>query len=83
MRAEERIFQGIVFNPGDPELKAIKLRTHNLDVEYNQTFEDETEKRARLLSQMVGQRAALSKARCISTMASIRRSAATFSAISI
>ena len=55
MRAEERIFQGIVFNPGDPELKAIKLRTHNLDVEYNQTFEDETEKRAQLLSQMVGQ----------------------------
>ncbi|MGI6254918.1 MAG: sugar O-acetyltransferase [Acutalibacter sp.] len=55
MGEEERIFQGIVFCPGDPELRAIKLRTHNLNVEYNQTFEDETEKRAQLLSQMVGQ----------------------------
>lgn len=55
MGEEERIFQGIVFCPGDPELRAIKLRTHNLNVEYNQTFEDETEKRAELLSQMVGE----------------------------
>ena len=55
MGEEERIFQGIVFCPGDSELRAIKLRTHNLNVEYNQTFEGETEKRAELLSQMVGE----------------------------
>ena len=49
MRAEERIEKGILFCPGDPELKAIKLRSHNLSSEYNRTFEDETEKRAAIL----------------------------------
>ena len=49
MRAEERIEKGILFCPGDPELKAIKLRSHNLSCEYNRTFEDETEKRAAIL----------------------------------
>lgn len=44
MREEEKIFKGILFAPGDPELKAIKLRTHNLCSEYNRTFEDEVEK---------------------------------------
>ena len=34
MNQEERIFAGILFFPGDPKLKAIKLRTHNLNVDY-------------------------------------------------
>lgn len=49
---EKKIAAGILFCPGDPELKAIKLRTHNLDVAYNATFEDETEKRAEMLRQI-------------------------------
>lgn len=53
MKAEERIFSGVLFAPGDPELRAIKLRTHNLNNDYNATYEHETEKRAQLLSQMV------------------------------
>ena len=28
---EKKIQAGVLFFPGDPELKAIKLRTHNLD----------------------------------------------------
>ena len=55
MGEEQRILKGIVFCPGDPELKAIKLRTHNLNLDYNKTYEDETEKRKELLSQMVGE----------------------------
>jgi len=51
---EEKIFAGVLFCPGDPELRAIKLRTHNLDVEYNKTFEDETEKRKEIISKIVG-----------------------------
>lgn len=43
MKQEERLAAGLVFCPGDPELKKIKLRTHNLCTEYNRTFEDETE----------------------------------------
>ena len=54
MREEEKIFAGQLFRPGHPDLKAIKLRTHNLNNDYNATYENETEKRAELLSQMVG-----------------------------
>ena len=49
MNEEEKILSGVLFSPGDPMLKAIKLRTHNLCTEYNQTFEDETEKRRQLV----------------------------------
>lgn len=55
MREEEKIKAGILFCPADPELKAIKLRTHNLNVDYNNTHEDETEKRAQILSQIIGE----------------------------
>lgn len=54
MREEEKIKAGILFSPADPELKAIKLRTHNLNVDYNMTHEDETEKRAAILQEMLG-----------------------------
>ena len=54
MREEEKIFAGILFSPGDPELKQIKLRTHKLNIDYNNTYEDETEKRNNILSQIVG-----------------------------
>lgn len=54
MREEEKIFAGILFSPGDPELKKIKLKTHNLCSEYNRTFEDETDKRQELISNIFG-----------------------------
>lgn len=54
MREEEKIKAGILFNPADPELKAIKSKTHNLNVDYNNTYEDETEKRAAILSEIIG-----------------------------
>ena len=52
MCEEDKIKEGILFFPGDPELKAIKRRTHNLDVDYNQTHEDEVEKRAAILAEI-------------------------------
>ena len=55
VKEEERIFQGIVFCPGDPELVALKLRTHNLNVDYNNTYEDEYEKRAAILGEILGE----------------------------
>lgn len=54
MREEEKIKNGTLFWPGDPELKAIKLNTHNLNVRYNNTYEDETEKRAEILGEILG-----------------------------
>ena len=55
MREEEKIFAGILFSPADPELKKIKLRTHNLTLDYNKTSEDETEKRSALIAEIVGE----------------------------
>ena len=54
MDEEDKIKAGILFCPADPKLKAIKLKTHNLNLEYNKTREDEKEKRAEILSQMLG-----------------------------
>ena len=51
---EKKIFAGVLFKPGDPELRQIKLRSHNLCSRYNRTFEDETEYRAELLGQILG-----------------------------
>ena len=45
MREEEKIFKGLLFCPGDPELKAIKLRSHKLSAAYSRTSEDEVELR--------------------------------------
>ncbi len=55
MREEEKIAAGILFSPADPELKAIKLKTHNLNVDYNSTHEDEAEKRTAILSEIIGE----------------------------
>ena len=44
----------MLFWPGDPELKALKLKSHNLSLEYSNTREDETERRAQILKEMVG-----------------------------
>ena len=50
-----KINAGILFSPADPELKTIKLKTHNLNVDYNSTYEDEEEKRAAILSEIIGE----------------------------
>ena len=55
MREEEKIKAGILFWPGDPELREIKRKTHNLNVDYNKTYEEETEKRAEILSEIIGE----------------------------
>ena len=54
MCEEEKILAGVLFCPGDPELKAMKLKTHNLNIDYNAAYEDEAEKRAAILSEILG-----------------------------
>ena len=55
MREEDKINAGILFCPGTPELVEIKRKTHDLNTVYNMTMEEETEKRAEILSQMLGE----------------------------
>lgn len=52
MNEEEKILSGVLFCAGDPMLKALKLKSHNLCTEYNQTFEDETEKRQKIVQEL-------------------------------
>ena len=55
MREEDKIKAGLLFSPADPKLAAIKLKTHNLNVDYNRTYEDETQKRSEILHEMLGE----------------------------
>lgn len=55
MTEEEKIFNGILYCPGDPELRAMKLRSHNLSADYSRTYEDETEKRKQIISEILSE----------------------------
>lgn len=52
---EEKIKAGILFHPEDGELCAMKRRIHNRNVDYNHTYEDETDKRAAILREILGE----------------------------
>ena len=54
MNEEDKIFNGTLFCPGDPELRAIKLRAHKLSAAYSRTDEDDLELRAGLIRQLLG-----------------------------
>ena len=54
MREEEKINAGILFSPGAPELKALKRKAHNLSLDYNRLYEDETQAREEILRALIG-----------------------------
>lgn len=54
MTQHERLLNGKVFNPIDPELVEIKKPAHELSHEYSMTREDETERRTEILQQLLG-----------------------------
>ena len=56
MNEESKIMQGILFCPADPELKAMKLKAHKLNIDYNRLYENETEKRNAILDEILGSR---------------------------
>ena len=73
MSEEQRIFDGKLYCPADADLKAKKLRTHNLCTKYNATFEDETELRCSIVRDIFSQleRAAFFKDLSLSITAAI------------
>lgn len=54
MREEEKISAGRLFLPSDAELKAMKVRAHDLSRAYNTLSETETEKRAAIIAELLG-----------------------------
>ena len=55
MTEHDKIMAGVMFCPADPELKAIKLRSHKLSQDYNRLYEDETAERTRILFEILGE----------------------------
>lgn len=49
---EQRINEGLLFSPGNPELKAMKLKSHNLSADYNKLYEDQAEERNAILKEL-------------------------------
>ena len=50
---EKRIMEGLLFRPGDPELKALKLKAHNLNIDFNRLYEHQTEERNAILHDLL------------------------------
>ena len=51
---EKKIFAGQLFCPGDPELRALKRKAHNLNQDYNRLYEDQVEERTAILKELLG-----------------------------
>lgn len=54
MREEEKIMKGVLFCPADPELREMKRKAHNLSMDFNKLYEEETEKRSAILRDLLG-----------------------------
>ena len=46
---------GLLFSPAEPWRKARKLKTHNLNIDYNRLYEDQTAERAAILKEILGE----------------------------
>ena len=55
MTEREKMLAGELYDPNDPELLALRRTAHNLCKDYNDTYEDEVEKRAEILKKLLPQ----------------------------
>lgn len=56
MTEKEKMLAGKIYNPSDKELASLRLQAHKLSKMYNDTFEDEEEKREQILKELVPNR---------------------------
>lgn len=56
MTEKEKMLAGKIYNPSDKELASLRLQAHKLSKMYNDTFEDEEEKREQILNTLVPNR---------------------------
>lgn len=56
MTEKEKMLAGKIYDPSDDELAALRLKAHKLSKMYNDTFEDEEEKREQILNELMPQR---------------------------
>ena len=53
MTEKEKMLAGKVYDPTDEELAGLRLKAHKLSQRYNNTFEDEEEKRKQILDELI------------------------------
>lgn len=53
MTEQEKMLKGMIYDPSDKELTEKRIKAHRLSKNFNDTFEDEEEKRTELLKQLV------------------------------
>lgn len=56
MTEKEKMLAGVLYDPGDPELSALRAEAHRLSQLYSLSFEKETEKREEILSRLLPNR---------------------------
>ena len=56
MTEKEKMLAGKVYDPTDEELAGLRLKAHKLSQRYNNTFEDEEEKRKQILDELIPHR---------------------------
>lgn len=56
MTEKEKMLSGKLYDTSDKELESIRTQAHRLSLLYNQTFDDEKEKREEILSKLVPDR---------------------------
>ncbi|MCH5165131.1 MAG: sugar O-acetyltransferase [Clostridiales bacterium] len=56
MTEKEKMLKGMIYDPNDSELAELRRRAHILSKKYNDTFEDETEKRKAILDELIPQK---------------------------
>lgn len=56
MTEKEKMLSGKIYDPSDEELAKLRLQAHKLSKMYNDTFEDEEEKRENILSKLIPDR---------------------------
>lgn len=56
MTEKEKMISGKIYDPSDSELEALRIQAHRLSKDYNDTYDDEEEKREEILSRLIPNR---------------------------
>lgn len=56
MTEKEKMISGKIYDPSDSELEALRIQAHRLSKDYNDTYDDEEEKREEILSKLIPNR---------------------------
>lgn len=56
MTEKEKMLAGKIYDPSDSELEELRIKAHRLSKQFNDTFDDEEEKREEILNKLIPQR---------------------------